>query len=143
MSYSRDQSQKENRTSSISKSSHEDETTNNAYFFRSLLEKTQDPLFVCLSHGKGYDAEAGDDIDKGDRSLTDVIGPGQSFQLKVSDQQYNRLMAYSSGKTGSTTTADLEKVDQITLYIWRAVLSDGKVWSMGQYVDKHFWAVYQ
>jgi len=40
MSHSRDQSQKENRTSSISKSVHEDETTNNAYFFRSLLERT-------------------------------------------------------------------------------------------------------
>src|SRR5882672_2354982 len=37
MSHSRDQSPKENRTSSISKSCHEDETTNNAYFFRSLL----------------------------------------------------------------------------------------------------------
>ncbi|HXD33247.1 MAG TPA: hypothetical protein VN643_19150, partial [Pyrinomonadaceae bacterium] len=37
LSHSRDQSQKESRTSSISKSFHEDEITNNAYFFRSLL----------------------------------------------------------------------------------------------------------
>jgi hypothetical protein len=47
MSHSRDQSQQEARTSSISKRCHEDEITNNAYFFRSLLGpavigKTQD-----------------------------------------------------------------------------------------------------
>jgi hypothetical protein len=39
MSHSRDQSQKQDRKSSISKSLHEDEITNNAYFFRSLLEE--------------------------------------------------------------------------------------------------------
>jgi hypothetical protein len=38
MSHSRDQSQKENRKASISKSFHED--ANYTYFFRSLLKET-------------------------------------------------------------------------------------------------------
>jgi hypothetical protein len=46
MSHSRDQSQKENRKSSISKSFHEDETIHNAQFFSSLLEGTDGTRFI-------------------------------------------------------------------------------------------------
>lgn len=98
MSHARDQSQKENRKSSISKSLHEDKTSNNPYFFSSLLGEilSSQPLKTFAAHRYSDRSAAihaiaalGRLSDDRSRFKLEIIPLGKNTHVEIRIPQFN------------------------------------------------------